>query len=370
MNRKKILIIIGTRPEAIKMAPVWFELSKLKYFEVRSLDSGQHQNLMKPTLEVFGWVPDYSLKLELSSSSLSRLLINLQKNIDQIISEWRPDLILTHGDTATTLAASLVAAMHKVPLGHVEAGLRSRNKMEPWPEEINRILTDVLADYHFCPTESAKNNLLREGYDDRSILVTGNTVVDSLNIIVEKLKDERVRRALRQSFSFLNTDKKIILITGHRRENVGDNFKQLAESLLELSKGLDCRLVVVTHPNGHLKTHLDNILKGNIKISIIDPPNYLEFVFLMINANLIITDSGGIQEEAPTLNKKVIVTRKLTEREEGLHTGHLYLTGCDKNLIFARAKEILNEKSVNSSTNPYGDGNAAKKIAHFLKENL
>ena len=349
------------------MAPVFFKLKEQSSFEVVSVYSGQHENLIHNAFEAFNWEPDVSLKPKLAGSNVSKLVVELQTQINEIVESIRPELILVHGDTATTLAAALVASMNKIKLGHVEAGLRSGSKLEPWPEEIIRRLTDSMSDYHFCPTKNDANNLTLEGIDPSNIYVTGNTVVDAINIIDEKHRLEGLDAKIQNKFEFIDNRKKLILLTGHRRENFGENFLNLCTAIEKILLQFDCQIVFPVHPNGQLEKALRTNIKRSRLLHLIEPLGYGDFVFLMKRSDLIITDSGGIQEEALSIQKHVIVTRNVTERMEGLSTGYIHLTGCDPAKIIETTRMIFEtEQKYSFAPNPFGDGDAAEKITKCL----
>jgi UDP-N-acetylglucosamine 2-epimerase (non-hydrolysing) len=370
VNLKKILIIVGTRPEAIKMAPVFKVLKQSKLFSIVTLNSGQHDELIDDVFEVFDWEPDYSFKIHRNSEDITELYSILFKKINLMLKKVNPDLVIVHGDTATTAVASIVSFLHQIKIAHIEAGLRSFSRLEPWPEEVNRRITDIVTDIYFAPTESSKKNLLKEGAPADKVYVTGNTVVDALQYMLAKIdNDNKFRVQLEKKYSFLRKDKKMLLITGHRRENYGNNIKHIFSAIRRISEKLDCQIIFPAHPHPTLQKEIKLLLSGIENLYVLPPLNYLEFIYLMRKCDLIISDSGGIQEEAPTFGKKVLVTRNVTERYEGLKYGFLELVGCDEEKIVSRAMEILSKgpKKI-THPNPYGDGKASISIRDVLIE--
>lgn len=366
------MIMVGTRPEAIKMAPVYQALNADTHLETITVNSRQHDELIDQVFEVFDWQPDYICEIKRTSNNIKELYTLLFYEIDKIVNDIKPDYILVHGDTATTAVTSVVACLNGIELGHVEAGLRSHNKYEPWPEEINRRITDILADTYFAPTEIAKQNLLQEGLNETQIFVTGNTVVDALLQTAKKIdEDNHLNRQLKQKFNYLNDESPLVLVTGHRRENHGQNIRNVFSALGTIASTTKCEVVFPIHPNHSVQGEIKKIRQTFLNFHIIEPLNYLEFVWLMRRAKVIISDSGGIQEEAPTFNKQVLVTRNVTERPEGLESGFLTLVGSNKNKIVKLTKEILNAStSTKFIENPYGDGKAAERIRDKINELL
>ncbi|HTT84941.1 MAG TPA: UDP-N-acetylglucosamine 2-epimerase (non-hydrolyzing) [Rhizomicrobium sp.] len=369
---KKILIVIGTRPEAIKMAPLLKQLSTCPEFSVIVCSTGQHREMLDQVLELFGIRPTVDLKVMQRDQSLSQLTARVLTSIGRVIKQERPDCVLVHGDTTTTMAASLAAFYAKIPLGHVEAGLRSHDMHAPWPEEFNRKLSDTLADRLYAPTERARDNLLREGTDSFRILVTGNTVVDALlDMVHGPLRDQKIVADLARRFPFVGSDKKTILVTCHRRENYGEGFHAIAKALLTLAARSDVMLVFPIHRNPHVRSAF-RALKGRENVRLTEPLDYLEFVYLLSLSHIVLTDSGGIQEEAPSLGKPVLVLRSVTERPEAVSAGTVKLVGTDTDKIVAEASALLdNEASYRDMCrkhNPYGDGHASKRIVASLYE--
>lgn len=372
---KKILFVFGTRPEAIKMAPLIIELqSRPDEFNCVVCVTAQHRQMLDQVLNLFKIVPDYDLDIMQPGQDLFDVTCKVLQGLKSVIESVRPDLILVHGDTTTTLAASLAAYYCRIPVGHVEAGLRTGNKYAPFPEEINRHVVGSLCDLHFAPTEAARHNLLREGIPAATIHVTGNTVIDALLTVVGHIRnDANLRNEMDTLFSFLDPSKRLILVTGHRRENFGDGFESICHALAEIAEQQpNVEIIYPVHLNPNVQEPVKRILGGEIhkNIHLIEPLDYLPFVYLMNRSYLIITDSGGIQEEAPSLRKPVLVMRDTTERPEALDAGTVKLVGTDRNSILKETMLLLNDaevyESMSMAHNPYGDGNAALKISNIL----
>jgi UDP-N-acetylglucosamine 2-epimerase (non-hydrolysing) len=375
---KRICVVIGTRPEAIKMAPVVLALKQMQNqghdLEVCVCLTAQHRQMADQVLALFNIKPDFDLDVMHSKQDLTDVTSRILVGLRDLFKEYQPTLVLVHGDTTTTFSASLSAFYHRIPVAHVEAGLRTGNIYSPWPEEINRRLTSSIAYYHFAPTEEAKNNLLRESIESNRILVTGNTVIDALFHAISILEsDDDIRKQIEQQFSFLKQDKRMILITGHRRENFGSGFENICQALKLLSKRSDIQLVYPVHLNPNVKEPVQRILAETDNIHLIEPLDYLPFVYLMKRAYLILTDSGGIQEEAPSLGKPVLVMRETSERPEGIASGKVRLVGTNKEKIISEIYKLLDDKNIYKqmahSINPYGNGKAATLIANFLTQN-
>ena len=370
---KRVLTVFGTRPEAIKMAPVVLELKNDKRFESRVCVTGQHREMLDQVLDIFKINPDYDLNVMKENQSLEKMFSEILLNLSNVYDEFKPDIVLVHGDTSTTFAASLAAFYKKIKIGHVEAGLRTGDLLSPWPEEGNRKLTGVLADFHFCPTKISKNNLEKENIDSRRITVTGNTVIDALLKAVELIKsNKKLNENLSNFFSFIDKSKKIILVTGHRRENFGDGFINICESLKKLAvKNSNIEIIYPVHLNPSVKKPVYDILSGYKNIHLIKPLEYLQFVYLMSKSHLIITDSGGIQEEAPSLGKPVLVMRNTTERPEAVDAGTVKLVGTNTDEIVKQTENLIfNEDEyikMSQSHNPYGDGQSSKRICDSLE---
>lgn len=369
----RILSIFGTRPEAIKMAPIVHELSShADIFDSRICVTAQHREMLDQVLKLFAITPDYDLDLMLKNQSLSELTARILSGIQPILREFRPDCVLVHGDTTTTFGATLAAFYEGIAVGHVEAGLRTGNLFAPWPEEANRRLTSVLTKFHFAPTQQAKLNLLNEEIEDSSITVTGNTVIDALLSVVTKLdQDPKLAESLAARFPFLDSYKCLILVTGHRRESFGPGFESFCHTLLKIAvENPDVQIVYPVHLNPNVWEPAHRILSGVNRIFLIEPEEYLPFVYLMTRCDLIITDSGGIQEEAPSLGKPVLVTREVTERPEAVSAGVATLVGSRGENLLSEVNKFLSEYRLNSQNkvflNPYGDGFASRRIVDVL----
>jgi UDP-N-acetylglucosamine 2-epimerase (non-hydrolysing) len=373
MKNLKILLVFGTRPEAIKMAPLIHLLKKDKEFKIKVCVTAQHREMLDQVLDIFDIKPDYDLNIMRTGQTLNDITSKVIVEMKPILRDFAPDVVLVHGDTSTTFATSLAAYYEQIAIGHVEAGLRTGNIYSPWPEEANRKLTAVLATYHFAPTEGAKNNLINEGYAAKDIYVTGNTVIDSMFMIKEKIdKDNIMRSALDAEFSFLDRDKKIILVTGHRRENFGEGFENICKALtLIANKHQDVQIVYPVHLNPNVKEIVSRTLNGVNNIFLIAPQQYVPFIYLMSRSYIIMTDSGGIQEEAPSLGKPVLVMRNTTERPEAIEAGTVKLVGTSVELIVNSVNILLEDRKeyekMACSHNPYGDGHASESIRDILR---
>lgn len=375
-KRLKVFVVCGTRPEAIKMAPVIQELLKHKEINTIVCATSQHQEMLHQVLDLFKIKLDYDLSIMRQNQSINDITVNILNSLNKILIEVTPDIVLVHGDTTTALAASLTSFYCKIKIGHIEAGLRTGNLYSPWPEEGNRKIVGSIANYHYAPTQQARKNLINEGVLNRWIKVTGNTVIDSILWINNKIDtDKKLRQKLSNKFQFLTNDTKIILITCHRRENIGKPLDNICLALKEIAtKNENLNLVYPVHLNPNIRgvvfRHLSNI--ENIKL--IDPQDYLSFVYLMRRAYFILTDSGGIQEEALSLNVPVLVLRNSTERPEGLHEGGVHIIGTEQKKIVNECNKLLRNKikydSMKNIKNPYGDGKAAVKIVKDLIKNL
>jgi UDP-N-acetylglucosamine 2-epimerase (non-hydrolysing) len=370
---KKILTVFGTRPEAIKMAPVVRALAADGSLDVKVCVTAQHRQMLDQVLDIFEIKPDFDLNLMAPGQDLSDITSKVVLGMRDVFRDWLPDMILVHGDTTTTLAASLAAYYAKVQVGHVEAGLRTNHKYSPWPEEMNRRQVGVLADLHFAPTEKARLNLLREGVADSSIHVTGNTVIDALLNVVNRMReDESLRARLARRFDFLDPSKRMVLVTGHRRENFGTGFEQICLGLRKIASRGDVQIVYPVHLNPNVQEPVRRILSGVHDVHLIEPQDYLPFVYLMDRSALLITDSGGVQEEAPSLGKPVLVMRDTTERPEAVDAGTVKLVGTDSQVIADEANRLLEDKAayeaMSRAHNPFGDGRAASRIVDILKK--
>ncbi|AOE50167.1 non-hydrolyzing UDP-N-acetylglucosamine 2-epimerase [Kangiella sediminilitoris] len=368
----KVLSVFGTRPEAIKMAPLVHALNNNIGFNAKVCVTAQHREMLDQVLDLFDIKPDYDLNIMQVGQTLPEVTSRILLELTPVLSEFEPDVVLVHGDTATTFAASLAAYYQQIPVGHVEAGLRTKNIYSPWPEEANRKLTGALTKLHFAPTQTSKNNLLAESYPEESIHITGNTVIDALLMIKEKLEcDEVLSSTLLKQFPFLDSDKKLVLVTGHRRESFGGGFERICEALAEVAKShSDVQIIYPVHLNPNVQEPVNRILGDVNNIKLIEPQQYLAFVYLMNKAHIILTDSGGIQEEAPSLGKPVLVMRETTERPEAVEAGTVKLVGTDKELIVNTLNVLLtNQHAYNEMSfahNPYGDGKACQRILDVL----
>lgn len=369
--KKRILVIFGTRPEAIKMVPVIKALKENDNVITHVCVTAQHREMLDQVLELFSIVPDHDLNLMKTKQSLSNLTSSILMKLDKVINSFTPDLILVHGDTSTTFAASLSAYYNQIQIGHVEAGLRTGDLYSPWPEEANRKLTSVLTNYHFAPTKLSKQNLLDEGVDSKSIYITGNTVIDTL-FITKKLieSNNSLIKKFDKKYSFIDKSKKLILVTGHRRESFGKGFERICDALIKIAKNDNVQILYPVHLNPNVQEPVNRKLKNSPNIFLIEPQDYLPFVYLMTQSYLILTDSGGIQEEAPSLGKPVLVMRDNTERPEAVTAGTVKLVGTDENKICLEVENLLNSKEcynkMGQAHNPYGDGNAASKIVEAI----
>ncbi|WP_195940436.1 non-hydrolyzing UDP-N-acetylglucosamine 2-epimerase [Romboutsia sp. 1001713B170131_170501_G6] len=362
----KVMTIFGTRPEAIKMAPLVKELESRDNIESIVCVTAQHREMLDQVLDTFNIKPSYDLNIMKSNQSLSQISMNIMKGLDKVIKEVKPDLILVHGDTTTTFISSLVAFYNQVKVGHVEAGLRTYNKYSPFPEELNRQLTSVIADIHFAPTEKSKENLIKEGKDPKTIYITGNTAIDALKITIDKEYKSEITDKIGKN--------RMILLTCHRRENLGDNMKNIFKVVNKISMEFDdVEIVYPIHLNPQIRDLVKEEFKGNKKVHIIDPLSVVEFHNLLNKSYLILTDSGGIQEEAPSLGKPVLVLRKTTERPEGIKAKTLKLVGTNEDDIYKYTKELLTNKKLynemSKASNPYGDGLASKYIVDAIEKN-
>lgn len=371
---KKVLLVFGTRPEAIKMAPLAIALKALnEEFETKVCVTGQHREMLDQVLSLFELEPDFDLNLMKPGQTLADITSGVLTGLNEVFDTWLPDVILVHGDTATTFAASLAAYYHKVQVGHVEAGLRTGDIYSPWPEEANRQLTSVLTQYHFAPTQNSYDNLIKENIDATNIVITGNTVIDALLTVKEKVEtDQEMQARFAQQFDLLDASKKLILVTGHRRENFGQGFEDICLALANIAqKNPEVQIVYPVHLNPNVQKPVNELLSGIDNIKLIEPQDYLPFVYLMNKSYLILTDSGGIQEEAPSLGKPVLVMRDTTERPEAVSAGTVKLVGTNPVVIEDSVMELLENqdlyKKMTEAHNPYGDGTACQQIINFLK---
>ena len=367
----KILLTFGTRPEAIKMGPLVRTLSEHGSFDVKVCVTAQHRKMLDQVLEVFGIRPDFDLDLMRAGQSLTDLTSRILQGMDSVLSEYKPDWMLVHGDTSTAMSGSLAAFYKQVSIGHVEAGLRTNRLDSPWPEEGNRQIISRIASLHFAPTLQTKANLIRENVAEDNVIVTGNTVIDALLSVKKRIdEDANLSSRLAQDFSFLDASKKLILVTGHRRENFGQGFESICKSILELAKDDDIQVVYPVHLNPNVQEPVLRVLSGHPRIFLIPPVEYVPFIYLMHRSFLLLTDSGGIQEEAPSLGKPVLVMRDTTERPEAVNAGAVKLVGTDFDRIVQTARGLLKDESLYHSMsraiNPYGDGRACERICQEL----
>lgn len=368
---KKIAIVYGTRPEAIKLAPLILRLRANKRFETVVISTGQHKEMLDQIHDSFGFTADIDLNLMKNCEGITDVLGNIISKLDPILKLNKPDIVIVHGDTATTLGATLCAFYNRVKVAHIEAGLRSHNLAQPWPEEANRLLTSRLSSYHFCPTELSAENLLNEGVDEEDIQITGNTVVDAINLAIGRLEqDIELSRAIEKKFSEIDFSKKVLLVTSHRRENFGHSLSSICNALKRLASDFsDVQIVFPVHLNPDVHDLVHSVLKDEPDVHLIKPLEYLPFVYLLKNCELVLTDSGGLQEEGPSLNKKVFVMRDITERPEALKTGHISMVGTKEENIYMEVSNFLREeadKDYLQRKNPYGDGLAVERIIEFL----
>lgn len=374
---KKILIVVGTRPEVIKVAPIINELKKNQSdFNVRVCITGQHESMLISALEIFQIKPDYNLKIMEPNQTLFSITSKIINKLEAVLEEFGPDLVMVHGDTTTTLSASIASFYKKIKVGHVEAGLRTSNKYSPYPEEMNRRITSQIADYNFAPTKESFNNLLNEGIDKSKIIITGNTVIDALLQTLNKISDDTdLKRKLEAKLALedfnLKENKRIVLVTGHRRENFGEKFINICKAIKDLAiANNDIDIVYPVHLNPMVQEPVHNILKDLDNVFLINPLDYESFIYLMNKSYIILTDSGGVQEEAPSIGKPVLVFRENTERPEAVDAGTVKIVGTERNKIRDEAQLLLDKKQLynemSRSLNPYGDGKASKRIVNFL----
>ena len=369
---KKILTVFGTRPEAIKMAPLVHALEADDRFNAKVCVTAQHREMLDQVLELFEIEPDFDLNIMKAGQTLNDVTTSILVGLKPVLGDFKPDVVLVHGDTATTFAASLAAYYQQIKVGHVEAGLRTGNIYSPWPEEANRKLTSAITNYHFAPTAGSKDNLLNEGVSEDEITVTGNTVIDALFWVREKLnKDSSLFNELTSKFDYLDSNKKLILVTGHRRESFGGGFERICEALRQIAtNNPDAQVLYPVHLNPNVQEPVNRLLKDLDNVFLIEPQQYLPFCYLMDRASIILTDSGGIQEEAPSLGKPVLVMRETTERPEAVDAGTVRLVGTDVDLIVNQVDLLLTNpdeyQKMSRAHNPYGDGLACGRILEFL----
>ncbi len=371
-NTMKILTVFGTRPEAIKMAPLVHKLATDSRFEAKVCVTAQHREMLDQVLDLFKIQPDYDLNLMKPGQDLTDVTCGILTGLKPILAEFKPDYVLVHGDTATTFSTTLAAYYQQIKVGHVEAGLRTGNLYSPWPEEGNRKLTGALADVHFVPTSTSESNLLTENVDADKMVITGNTVIDALLDVKLKLEnDASIQSTMAEKFEFLDDDKKMVLITGHRRESFGGGFERICQAIANLAlKFPSVQFVYPMHLNPNVREPVNRLLADKKNVFLIEPADYLPFVYLMDKASVILTDSGGVQEEAPSLGKPVLVMRDTTERPEAVEAGTVKLVGTNVDAIFSNVSELLTDDDAYAamafSHNPYGDGKACQRIVDFL----
>lgn len=370
----KVLSVFGTRPEAIKMAPLVNQLKQDAAFDSRVCVTGQHREMLDQVLKLFDIKPEYDLAIMKPGQDLYDVTTSILLNIKPVLREFQPDIVLVHGDTSTTFAAALACYYEKIAVGHVEAGLRTGNIYSPWPEEANRKLTGALTRWHFAPTQTSADNLLAERVPAEQIVITGNTVIDALLQVVAKIENNSaLNQQFATQFPYGQNGRRMILVTGHRRESFGGGFEQICAALSEIAKAYpDCDIVYPVHLNPNVKEPVYRLLSDVSNVHLIPPQDYLPFVYLMNRSYLVLTDSGGIQEEAPSLGKPVLVMRDTTERPEAVAAGTVKLVGTDKAKIVSEVTKLLTDKayyeSMSFAHNPYGDGKACSRILDTLRQ--
>ena len=374
---KKILLVFGTRPEAIKMAPLVKALQKdTEHFETRVCVTAQHRQMLDQVLEVFGITPEYDLNIMAPNQDLYDITAKALLGLREVLKDFRPDTVLVHGDTTTSMAASLAAFYMQIPVGHVEAGLRTYNMLSPWPEEMNRQVTDRICTYYFAPTEQSRANLLQENIDAKKIFITGNTVIDALLMAVDIISTtagvkEKMAKELQEK-GYTVGDREYILVTGHRRENFGDGFLHICKAIKELAAlHPEMDIVYPVHLNPNVQKPVYELLSGLSNVYLISPLDYLPFIYAMQHSTLLLTDSGGVQEEAPSLGKPVLVMRDTTERPEAVEAGTVKLVGTNAEAIVSNVTALLQDKEMykrmSETHNPYGDGQACERIIAALR---
>jgi UDP-N-acetylglucosamine 2-epimerase (non-hydrolysing) len=369
-GKPRILVTFGTRPEAIKMFPVVFALRETGQFDVRVVVTAQHREMLDSVLAMAGIEPDVDFNLMLPNQSLDALSAQIITRFGQVLDALKPDRVLVHGDTLTTMMATLACYFRRIPVGHIEAGLRSGDIYSPWPEEVNRKVTGAVADLHFAPTETAAAALRAENVSDRGIHVTGNTVIDALMFAQGKVAADPALAPVVAPLQARFAGKRIIAVTAHRRENFGDGMREIASALQQLASREDVAIIYPVHPNPNVVEVMRPALSGHNNIALIDPLDYLDFVAMMAACDILLTDSGGIQEEAPSLGKPVLVLRDTTERPEGISAGTAKLVGANRAAILAETGKLLDDRGAYQEMarahNPYGDGNASRRIAAII----
>lgn len=368
---KKVMVVFGTRPEAIKMAPVVKALKAEPSLEVKVCVTAQHRQMLDQVMEIFGLTADFDLNVMAPNQTLGDVTCKVLKGMDGVFAQWKPDMILVQGDTTTVMAAALAAFYHKIEVGHVEAGLRTGNIYSPWPEEMNRLIAGCMATQHYAPTPRSRDNLLRENKDPKTVFVTGNTVIDALQEAVKIMDgDAALTAKLSAQFPFLDPAKRLVLVTGHRRENFGDGFIHICNAIARVASRKDVQVVYPMHMNPNVRKPVTESLGHLDNVHLIEPLDYLSFLYMMRKSYLIMTDSGGVQEEAPSLGKPVIVMRDTTERPEAVEAGTVILAGTETDAMACAAERLLDDKAfyekMAHAVNPYGDGLAAKRIAEIV----
>lgn len=369
---KKVLLVFGTRPEAIKMAPVYEMLKDAPEMDVRVAVTAQHREMLDQVLRLFEIEPDYDLNVMKPGQGLTEITAAVLAGLKPVLEDFAPDLVLVHGDTTTTLSATLAAYYQQIPVGHVEAGLRTGNIYSPWPEEVNRKVTSAIASLHFAPTKKSAENLTAEGVAPQMVFITGNTVIDALIDVVERLENDPQKSAAFDSEFGIDSTKRLILVTGHRRESFGGGFERICAALGAIAEREDVQVIYPVHLNPNVKGPVEDSLGALERVRLIPPQDYLPFVHLMRRADIILTDSGGVQEEAPSLGKPVLVMRDTTERPEAVYAGTVKLVGTDSALIVRETMTLLEDddayESMSRAHNPYGDGLAAQRIHDAVVE--
>ncbi|MFT5483938.1 MAG: UDP-N-acetylglucosamine 2-epimerase (non-hydrolyzing) [Halioglobus sp.] len=369
---KKILLVFGTRPEAIKMAPVYDILKGSPGMDVRVAVTAQHREMLDQVLRLFDIQPDYDLNVMQPGQGLTEITAAVLAGLKPLLEDFAPDLVLVHGDTTTTVAASFAAYYQQIPVGHVEAGLRTGNIYSPWPEEINRRVTGAIARLHFAPTQKSAANLTAEGVASQTVFITGNTVIDALIDVVERLEKDTQQSAFFDAEFGIDATKRLILVTGHRRESFGSGFERICSALAKIAERNDVQIIYPVHLNPNVKGPVGSSLGALERVRLIPPQDYLPFVHLMRRADIILTDSGGVQEEAPSLGKPVLVMRDTTERPEAVDAGTVKLVGTNADLIVHETMALLDDSTeyekMSRAHNPYGDGHAARRIHEVVEE--
>lgn len=370
---KRVMVVFGTRPEAIKMAPVVQELRRRpSSFDVKVCVTAQHRQMLDQVMDIFRLTADFDLDIMAPNQTLTDVTCKVLKGMEGVFGEWRPDIVLVQGDTTTVMATAMAAFYQHIAIGHVEAGLRTGNLQSPWPEEMNRMVAGCVADLHFAPTPRSRDNLLRENKRPESVFVTGNTVIDALHEALRILDETPVLlRSFDERFSFLDPSRRLLLVTGHRRENFGEGFIHICRAISRIADRDDIQVVYPMHMNPNVRKPVTEILGHRDNIHLIEPLDYLAFLYLMRRSAVILTDSGGVQEEAPSLGKPVVVMRDTTERPEAVEAGTVLLAGTGTDAISSAVLHLLDDPAayaaMSRALNPYGDGLAARRIADILE---